>query len=337
MDNQPHVCFPIHDRSYLSIYKKDIHKLVTEHEFPAKRIAEIDIVVAELTSNLLKHAKGGELLAKVINDGGNIALELISIDSGPGMTEPAKMMADGVSTTKTLGHGLGAIKRLSDTFQLYTLKDWGTILLSRIYKEGVEQSGTAQRTTCRTVMVPKPGERVSGDGYYQKLTKECWKIFVGDGLGHGADANQATGQAVAAFRVCNSNEPVEILRDMHGAVKRSRGLVATVAVYSFEEKSWRICGVGNIATAMITGLMPKTYMSYNGVVGMGIPGTMSSQQIPHSHNQLLIMCSDGIKTRWDLQRYPLIMKYDASVIAAAIYKDFARKTDDMLVVVSKVN
>ena len=45
------------------------------------------------------------------------------------------MMQDGMSTTNTMGHGLGSIKRLSDTFELYSQPGWGTIILSRIYNE----------------------------------------------------------------------------------------------------------------------------------------------------------------------------------------------------------
>jgi hypothetical protein len=48
------------------------------------------------------------------------------------------------------------------------------------------------------------------------------------------------------------------------------------------------------------------------------------------------MCSDGIQTRWDLNRYPAILKYDSTVLAAAIYKDFTRGNDDASVLIAKV-
>lgn len=337
MDNEAHISLLVQDRSYLSIYRKEVHKLTTDNEFSAKKIAEIDIIVAEILSNLVKHAGGGELLVKISGEEGDKMLELVSIDAGRGMADPAKMMQDGVSTTKTMGGGLGAIKRLSDIFQLYSIKDWGTILLARVYMKEPKASAMSKLPSLGAIVVPKPGEVACGDGFYHRLTADHWKIFIGDGLGHGVEASAAVKAAVAAFRTCVSNDPVEIIRDMHVVVKRTRGLVGTVAVYSFKEKKWWVCGVGNIATNFLNAMTLKNYMAYNGVIGMNIPNTMTSQEIPHAHSQTFIMCSDGIRTRWDIQKYPMIIKYDPTIIAAAIYKDFARKTDDMSVVVGRIN
>ena len=54
-----HVSFMLDDRSYLSVLKRDVHRLAIQSGLPEKRIAEIDIVVAELGSNILKHGGGG--------------------------------------------------------------------------------------------------------------------------------------------------------------------------------------------------------------------------------------------------------------------------------------
>ena len=115
MDNSAHVVFNAWDRSYFSILKKEIHNLAFSAGFNEQKIAQIDIVVAEITSNLVKHAGGGELLVRIVAE--TIPyIELISIDSGIGMTDPRKMIDDGMSTANTLGNGLGAIRRLSDVF-----------------------------------------------------------------------------------------------------------------------------------------------------------------------------------------------------------------------------
>src|ERR1700720_1219728 len=132
MVNIPHISFNANDRSYLAIVKKEIHKIAVQGAFDPQKLNEIDLIVAELGSNLIKHATGGEILAAIIQVDGGIALELISIDNGPGIADPDKMVMDGISTTQTLGHGLGSIRRFSDTFEIYTKKGWGTILLSRI-------------------------------------------------------------------------------------------------------------------------------------------------------------------------------------------------------------
>lgn len=340
MDNAGHIRFNAEDRSYFAILKKQIHHLVAEAGFSIIKAAEIDIVVAEITSNLIKHAGGGELLVRIVDDGdNNQCIELISIDNGPGITDPLKMIADGMSTSNTLGHGLGAIKRMSDVFQLYSLKDWGTILLSRIYKKKplTHNNSLKEVAEIRSVVVAKPGEIVSGDGAYYSIGRDYIKLFLGDGLGHGPDAHIAVQKAIATLSTCNENTPVEILRFLNTEVKRTRGLVGSLAMYYFKEKKWRICGIGNISTHTHNVLGTKNYMSYNGIIGMNIPNTLKEQEIANERGQTVIMCSDGIKTRWDVQKYVGIFKYDLSILAAAIYKDFARRTDDMSVLVCRIN
>lgn len=332
-----HKSLQIPDRSYVALAKKEIHALTEENGFNREQIGEIDIIVAEITSNLIKHANGGELLVRMIEDHIGKGIELICIDNGRGIHDPVRMMEDGTSTTNTLGHGLGSMKRLSDTFQIYSQKDWGTILLSRKYTKEPKPFKTRTRIETGIVIVPKPGETDCGDGYCFKPDKNGITILVADGLGHGPEAKLAVDKAKDAFNDCNETTPAEIIRYMHPLVKKTRGLVATVANYSFHAKKWLVCGVGNINTRAYSPMQSKNYICYNGIVGMTIPNTMKNQEIEAEHGQILIMCSDGIKSRWDPQKYPGIHKYDTSIFAAAIYKDHARQTDDMSVIIIRIN
>jgi hypothetical protein len=77
-------------------------------------------------------------------------------------------------------------------------------------------------------------------------------------------------------------------------------------------------------------------MPYNGTIGLNLPSTMNSYVINCESNQHLIMCSDGIQTRWDLNKYPSVLKYDNMILAAAIYKDFSRRNDDASVLIAKM-
>ncbi len=133
MANTPHKLVNLPNRSYQAVARSEIKKIASAAGFGKKRMAELEIVVAELTSNLVKHtADGGKVLVHQMTDEGG-GIELITIDNGPGINSVPKMMQDGISTTKTMGHGLGAIKRLSDDFDIYSQPGWGTIVLSRIY------------------------------------------------------------------------------------------------------------------------------------------------------------------------------------------------------------
>jgi anti-sigma regulatory factor (Ser/Thr protein kinase) len=329
-----HTSFAADDRSYFSLIKKEIHRVASEAGINTTRINELDLIAAEMTSNLFKYSDGGELLLGVFANNGNPYVELISIDNGPGMINPAKMMQDGISTTNTLGHGLGSMKRLSDTFELYSLIGWGTIVLSRVYSE--PEKINKQDIIIRPIVVCKPGEKTSGDAFVIKKTDKYLKLMLADGLGHGPEANKAVNEAAIAFKVFPEYSPTETIRFINSAIKKTRGAVINVVCYDFASKTWISTGVGNIAARMFGPVNFKNHMSYNGIVGHNIPNTMNDQSYPSDEFNQVLLCSDGIKTRIDLARYPMMYKYDLTILAAAIYKDHARRNDDMSVVIAKI-
>lgn len=332
MVNRPHLFFKAPERSYFSIIKKDVHHAVVDAMFGPQKVAEIDIVVSELLSNLAKHGRDGYLLVKVDKQ----YIEILAIDEGAGMTDVSRMVQDGVSTKNTLGNGLGAIKRLSDVFQVYSLKDWGTVVLSRIFNAdaGAERD---PKFDVKGLLVAKPGETYCGDGWHVRISPDKLKIFMGDGLGHGLEAEKAVNEAITCFNSAFDTTAFELLRTLHKGVKKTRGLVGAAAFLDFKEKQWSICGIGNIHTRIASPADVKTYMSYNGVLGLNIPNTMKDLVTPAERGQVLIMCSDGIKTKWDTAKYPNIFKYDLSIILAVIFKDHARRTDDMGLLAVKCN
>jgi anti-sigma regulatory factor (Ser/Thr protein kinase) len=336
MVNATHISFPANDRSYFSLIKKEIHRLAVELGMHIARINELDIIVAEMTSNLFKYSNDGEILVGVFANGGSPYMELISIDNGPGITNPSKMMQDGMSTTNTLGHGLGSMKRLSDVFELYSQVGWGTIVLSRVYSDREQQKKEKYNLVMRPIVVSKPGEQVSGDGFVYKKTDKYIKLMLADGLGHGPEANKAINEAARAFRIFPDYSPAETLRFIHQDIKKTRGAVINIVGYDFATRLWTSTGIGNIFLRFSSPGAFKIHMSYNGIVGHNIPNTLNEQSYSSDQYNQLMLCSDGIKTRIDTAKYPLIHKYDATVLAAAVYKDHARRNDDMSVVVAKV-
>lgn len=337
MVNATHQRFNASDRSYFAIIKKEIHTIALRHEMPAKRIAELDIVVAELTSNLNKHATEGEILVGWFDDKQASYLEIISIDRGPGIHDVQRVIADGYSTSNTLGHGLGSIKRLADEFDMYSLKGWGTIALARIYRKGGPVRKSLRTLKAYPVIISHPQEMLSGDGFVDKSGEKLTKLMLMDGLGHGAEANRAINVAAEAFNQCPFTSPVEILRFLHREVRKTRGLVGLIAVANKAERSLLLAGIGNISAKLFgpAGAV-KSVLSYNGIIGHNIPNTMNDVHVPHGQFQELILCSDGLRSRWEMGKYVGIYRCDPSIKAAALYKDFGRTTDDMSAVIIKL-
>lgn len=331
--------FLLPERSYLNLIKREVHHMAAAAGFGNSRLAELDIIIAEITSNLVKHTggKGGELIVQLFRDRGEDVLEVIGIDNGPGMSDPVRIMQNRISTTGTLGQGLGAIKRLSDQSDLYSIFGWGTILLSRLYKTKPKTPNTAPapKMDIRAVMVNKPGETACGDGWvFRQSGNQYWMLCM-DGLGHGAEAHKAVALASEEFlKIRNESSPSQILKQLHLPLKKTRGIVALLAVLDTMKKTVTFCGVGNILGRMFTEERQTAFVSYNGIIGHVMPNTIHDKIVNFEKNSAFILCSDGIKGRWELNKYPGLFKHDNSIIASAIYKDHCRKTDDSLVVVA---
>jgi hypothetical protein len=75
-------------------------------------------------------------------------------------------------------------------------------------------------------------------------------------------------------------------------------------------------------------------VSQNGILGHQMR-RVTEFHYPWSESALLVMCSDGITTHWDLSPYTGLAARDPSLIAATLYRDFSRRRDDTTVVVLK--
>lgn len=326
--------FRADDRSFFSLIKKEIHQLAATAGFDTLRIGKIDIIIAEITSNLSKYADGGKLLAGMGSDATGDYFEVIGLDDGPGIPDLGRVLSDGYSSTGSLGHGLGSIRRLSDQFDLYSMRDWGTILLSRVYKEGLPETRN-RRLDCQGLNVPKSGELVSGDGFFIRDTADTWHILVADGLGHGPAAHEAVELAGEAFGECCEESPTETIRFIHPRIRKSRGIVGVVIALDRKVRRWAIAGVGNISIKWGGHNTSRTYISYNGIIGFNIPTSLNDQHLSQDEFHEFIACSDGIRSRWDLGRFPGIGAHHGIIIASAIFKEFARGTDDTSIIVCK--
>ncbi|HET6226258.1 MAG TPA: SpoIIE family protein phosphatase [Bacteroidia bacterium] len=333
MDNILFHRYLIEERSYVSFIKREIHNLV-KPVFNERRTGEVDIVVSEMCSNLIKYARKGELLYRLSKEDDQPVFEVICLDNGPGIKDINFFIKDGVSSRNSLGQGLGSIMRLSNFAQIYSKPDMGTIVYSKFYNDP-EYIVPKNKLLVRSINIAKPGESVSGDGLKARLLGNYSLFLIGDGLGHGPQAKEAIDRAISVFDETMSDDPAVIIREINAGVKKTRGLVGTVVVLNHETKKGSMCGVGNISSRIQQGLVSKNYTPNNGIIGMNIPTRIENFSFDLEKMQQLIFCSDGIRTKWDLIKYSGILKYDPMMLAAVLYKDNARLTDDMTILIIK--
>ena len=109
---------------YLAIGRgRDMARAVGFGEIDRTRI---EIVILELTRNILAHAGSGDLKFELLDDGQRRGLAVTAKDTGPGIADIELALRDGYSTAKTLGAGLPGVQRLSDEFTIESKVGVGT-------------------------------------------------------------------------------------------------------------------------------------------------------------------------------------------------------------------
>lgn len=86
----------------------------------------IEIVILELTRNILVHAGSGHITIREVSNGRWRGIEIEASDNGPGIADVELALRDGYSTAQTLGAGLPGVKRLMDEFMVETEVGVGT-------------------------------------------------------------------------------------------------------------------------------------------------------------------------------------------------------------------
>lgn len=86
----------------------------------------IEIVILELSRNILAHASAGQLSLEAIEVAGRHGVAVIAQDDGPGISDIELAMRDGYSTAQTLGAGLPGVRRLMDEFEIESAPGMGT-------------------------------------------------------------------------------------------------------------------------------------------------------------------------------------------------------------------
>ena len=295
----------------------------------AERAGRLALVVTESGTNLLRHAGGGQILLQPGNGHGVAAVEMLALDRGPGMTNVDRCLEDGYSTAGGAGTGLGAMRRLSTVFDVYSRPGHGTAILSR-----VGEAAARPRVTVNGVCIPARGEDRCGDAWDEEPRADGVTILVVDGLGHGPGAADAAAAAVAAFRGARFEPPARRLELMHAAMRATRGGAAGVADIDLAARCVRFAGVGNIGAVVVGDGPPRFLMSHNGTLGHAVR-KIAEVTVAWPAHGMLVMYSDGLGTPRELTAYPGLTERHPSLVAGVLWRDLARGRDDVTVIVAK--
>lgn len=323
---------PIEDSSQVFQARQNAVQLARSLDFDEHRTGKVAIVATELATNLLKHAGSGRLSASRAEERGPPCVEILAIDKGPGIGDVQQSMTDGYSTAGTAGTGLGAVRRLSDRFEIYSRFGQGTVLMARLAGQALPRHRPGLEVGAAVAAFP--GETVCGDAWAFLDRRDGALLLVADGLGHGPDAATAAQEAVAVLLRAGTASAAAVAEAIHRVLGKTRGAAIGIAEINSAAGHVKFVGIGNISGCLIADGAHRSMVSHNGTAGL-TARRIAEFLYPFSSPPIVVLHSDGVSAKWDLDRYPGLASQHPSVIAGVIYRDFNRGRDDAAVAVAK--
>lgn len=322
------------------------------------RASEVALAVTEAATNLQRHATDGALLLRVLRTPDRAGVEFVTVDTGPGMADVEAALADGTSTAGTLGIGLGAVARLADVFDIHSVPGRGTVIAAQFWaREAMAEMAGEPTSVASGLTRPISGETTCGDAWAVRVDpgtdhdprsgavpsgsvpsasspEPAILVMLCDGLGHGPMAALAGTAAVTAFRRSTARHPEGLLRDIHTALRGTRG--GAVAVARVEPSAQRLlyCGIGNVSGVLLGPDSRNGLLSAPGIVGQQMR-SLRTFELPLKPGGALVMHSDGLTERWKADDVPGLLRHTPAVMAGQLLREAGVRRDDAGIVVVK--
>ncbi len=173
---------------------------------------------------------------------------------------------------------------------------------------------------------PLAGETLSGDACAEIPWPRGVLVAMADGLGHGERAAIAASAFVACVRDGSTLSLEEIFARAHRALLKTRGAVAAVARFDHERGQVELAGIGNISTHVVR---PGAHHTEHPLLMPGVLGsayrTVRSQALPFGVGDVLVMHSDGVRSRFDVE---VMRAFPVKAAAEAVVRLHAKGSDD---------
>jgi anti-sigma regulatory factor (Ser/Thr protein kinase) len=323
----------VSDQSGVAEARRAATDLAGRSGFTEVETGKLALIATELSTNLVKHGSGGEILVGTYEDNESKGIEILALDKGAGMSNVAACLADGYSSAGTAGRGLGAVVRQSHFVDIGSWPGLGTAVLARVAPGKPQTERPPTSSTWGGVSIAKAGEEVCGDAWSVSNAGNIRTLLVADGLGHGPDAAEASVEVVRLFHRYNGHTVSNLMDYVHGGLRSTRGAAVSIARFDAAAKKIIFSGIGNVAGMIVAAGETKRMVSMPGTAGFN---TRKIQSFDYPFERgLVILYSDGLASNWTVDRYTNLANLHPSLIAAILYRDFTRHRDDATVLVAK--
>lgn len=325
-----HRRFDICDQEAVGALRRLVRDQATRLGGGSQGCARAQLVATELAGNLIQHVDGGGWV--LVRPLPPARLELIAVDRGPGIADPAAALAGRYHTPKGLGCGLASARRASAVLDLHTEVGRGTTVLAIVdlAEPGQRPRPNGRRAAGVSVGITEP----CGDAWAMTQGDGGTAVAVVDGLGHGAAASAAADAAAAGFAAA-FGDPGNFLISANAAMQGTRGAAATVCQLLPGQGILRYVAVGNVKGCVVTEFDRHHLITHPGTLGLGAaPPPVPVQTCPWPSDATLVIWTDGLDSRagWTPADAGLT-GHDPAVVAATLYRDHCRNGDDATIVV----
>lgn len=170
------------------------------------------------------------------------------------------------------------------------------------------------------------GERVTGDGVVLIQHENLLFITIIDALGHGLSAHRAARQAETFLSQSWQSDPFVTLLELNNALQGSIGAAAGIAVLDTKTHHLSYAGVGNTVLRTFNRKSSRL-LSTDGIVGGHLcKPRLQSQTL--DDKEVLLMYSDGVSDRFDLEDYPQLLTHSPAAVARKVVDKFGKNHDD---------
>jgi anti-sigma regulatory factor (Ser/Thr protein kinase) len=323
----------VNDQSGVAEARRAATDLAGRVGFSDVEAGKLALIATELSTNLIKHGSGGEILVGTYDDNESQGIEILALDKGAGMSNVAACLEDGYSSAGTSGRGLGSVIRQSHFVDIGSWPGLGTAVLARLAPGKPEPGKPPVEPTWGGISIAMTGEDICGDAWSVSNVGGVRTLLVADGLGHGPDAAEASVEAVRLFHRYNGHSVANLIEYVHNGLRGTRGAAVSIARFDAPAKKITFSGIGNVAGMTAVAGETKRMVSMPGTAGFNAR-KIQSFDYPFERG-LVILYSDGLASSWTIDRYVNLAKLHPSLIAAILYRDFTRRRDDATVLVAK--
>ena len=342
----------IKDEAQVGAARRGVRRFAAPLGFSEDELAELDIVVQELGTNAARYSQvGGRLHWTTLLDDDAAGLELFYWDKGPGIYDVETAVRDGVSSGGGLGTGFGAIRRLTDDFEIHSMvrgttsrlvrarrSNHGTAILCRKRVASLRHTHAGAADSHETQFGVwsrcRKGEDVNGDAYFIGRHEGSLLLAAIDGLGHGRGACEASQVAIETLSEWKGEPLDEVILAAHDALRATRGAVIGVVQIEREDEKFYYAGVGNVDVRVFNSPEPVRPVPMNGTLGSRL-STLRVWPHPWSEGTTIVLATDGLSTTWDATLYPGLLAKSPQLIAGVLLRDYGRDSDDATILVAR--